>query len=211
MAERSHVDSDGSQRDANESKSVDAAEELTDGVVRTMTLEAFADTILPGAKRWPGDRAIAGISDTAGAVAAGALELLETPATGVTAGLEPLAATLNVHAIGYAEEHDVPLDDDVPAFVALEYEHRAALLRRLTTPGHPEKDGWVSLAMFCNMAYDSAAHLPTAHALAEGHPGLLAMDIGTPAEDGRWQYRESSYGRPLADIHPATTASGSPE
>ncbi len=146
-----------------------------------------------------------------GAVEAGALELLETPATGVTVGLDPLSAMLNVHAIGYAEEHDLPLDDDVPAFVALDYEHRAALLRRLTTPGHPEKDGWVSLAMFCNMAYDSAAHIPTAQALAEGHPGLLAMDIGTPAADGRWQYREFSYGRPLADILPTTTASGSPE
>lgn len=211
MTERSVMDSGGSHDDANGSDRGTAAGELTDDVVRTMTMEAFADTILPGAKRWPGDRAIAGISDTGGAVAAGALDLLETPATGVAAGLEPLAAMLNVHAIGYAEEHDVPLDDDVPAFVALDYEHRAALVRRLTAPGHPEKDGWVSLALFCNMAYDSAAHLPTAQALAEGHPGLTAMDIGVPAEDGRWQYRESSYGRPLADIHPATTASGSPE
>lgn len=194
-----------------EQSAVDSAVEPGADVTRTMTLEAFADTIIPGAKRWRGDKAIAGISDSGGAVAAGALELLETPATGVTAGLEPLAATLNVHAIGYAEEHDVPLDDDVPAFVALSYEHRAALVRQLTAPGHPEKDGWVSLALFCNMAYDSAAHKPTAEAIAEGHPGLTAMNIGTPAADGRWQYRESSYGRPLADIHPATTASGSPE
>ncbi|TYB91427.1 regulator, partial [Micromonospora sp. WP24] len=34
--------------------------------VRTATLEAFADTIIPGAKRFPEDRAIAGVVDDPG-------------------------------------------------------------------------------------------------------------------------------------------------
>ena len=48
-----------------------------------MTLEAFADTFVPGEKRSPDDVAIAGAAAGPGAVEAGALELLEMPATGV--------------------------------------------------------------------------------------------------------------------------------
>jgi hypothetical protein len=178
--------------------------------VRTMTLEAFADTIIPGEKRFPDDHAIAGAASGGGAVAAGALELLETPATGVTDGLGPLSQRLNEHAVGYAEETGLTLDDSVPAFVALPFEHRAAIVQRLTTPGHPEKDGWVLLAMFSNMAYDIAAHLPTADALEAGHPGLMAMGFAKPDADGLWRFPQFSYGRQLAKPHPATTESGSP-
>jgi hypothetical protein len=179
--------------------------------IRIMTLEAFADTIIPGAKRTPEDRAIAGVSADAGAVEAGALALLETPATGVTAGLAPLAAGLNGHAAAYAAQRGIDLDDDVPEFVALSYEDRCALVTELTTPGHPEKDGWVLLALFSNMAYDSAAHMSTADALAEGHPGLLAMGFAKPDTDGLWRFPEHGYGKELAKRHPGTTASGSPE
>lgn len=178
---------------------------------RTVTLEAFADTIIPGVKRFPEDRAIAGVSDTDGAVAAGALELLSEPATGVTAGLDYLAQALNGHAEAYAAERGLTLDGSVPAFVALDYPDRAALIERLTAPGHPEKDGWVLLALFSNMAFDVAAHLHTADALAAGHPGLLAMGFAKPDADGLWRFPEYSYRRPLANRHPATTPSGSPE
>lgn len=177
---------------------------------RTLTLEAFADTIIPGAKRFPGDRAVAGASDTPGAVEAGAIELLETPATGVAAGLEPLSQALNQHAANYAERNGLTLADDVPAFVALPFEDRTALVAELTTPGHPEKDGWVVLALFANMAYDTAAHLHTGEALETGHPGLLSMGFATPNSDGLWRFRDFTYGRKLADIHPKTTESGSP-
>lgn len=176
-----------------------------------MTLEAFADTIIPGVKRTPDDRAIAGVSDDAGAVEAGALELLETPATGVTAGLESLAAGLNGHAATYAAKRSIDLDEDVPEFVALSYEDRSALVVELTTPGHPEKDGWVLLALFSNMAYDSAAHMSTTDALAAGHPGLKAMGFAEPDSDGLWRFPDHGYGRELAKRHPDTTSSGSPE
>jgi hypothetical protein len=178
--------------------------------VRTLTLEAFADTIIPGEKRFPDDRAVAGAAAGGGAVAAGALDMLETPATGITAGLDALSAQLNVHATAHAEAAGLTLDDSVPAFVALPFEHRTALVRELTTPGHPEKDGWVVLALFSNMAYDIAAHVHTADALKSGHPGLLSMGFAPPDEDGLWRFSEFTYGRPLAEVHPATTESGSP-
>ncbi|MFE6616043.1 DUF5987 family protein [Amycolatopsis sp. NPDC057786] len=182
----------------------------SDEQVKVSTLEAYADTILPGEKRFPGDHAIAGAAEGPGAVAAGALELLHTDATGVTVGLPYLAQSLNEHAKGYAKEHDLTLDGSLPAFVALSFEHRTALVRSLTAPGHPEKDGWVSLALFCNMSFDSAAHKHTAEAIAEGHPGLLAMGYTAPDEDGLWRFPKFSYRRELARLHPDTTPSGSP-
>jgi hypothetical protein len=177
---------------------------------RTLTLEAFADTIIPGEKRSPDDRAIAGVSPGGGAVAAGAIELLETPATGITAGLTPLSQALNVHAATYATEHGLPLDKEVPPFVALPFADRTALVRHLTAPDNPEKDGWVVLALFSNMAYDSAAHMSTAAALEAGHPGLLSMGFAKPDSDGLWRFPRFSYGRELARRHPDTTESGSP-
>lgn len=177
---------------------------------QVLTLEAFADTIIPGEKRSPDDHAIAGVCEGGGAVAAGALELLQTPATGVTAGLQPLSQALNGHAKEYANEHGLSLDDSVPPFVALSFEHRTALVAQLTTPGHPEKDGWVSLALFCNMAFDSAAHLHTVEAMAAGHPGLVAMGLARHDNDGFLRFANHSYRRELAQRHPDTTASGSP-
>ncbi|MFI7122385.1 DUF5987 family protein [Amycolatopsis sp. NPDC049868] len=182
----------------------------SDEQVKVSTLEAYADTIVPGEKRFPGDHAIAGASPGPGAVAAGALELLHTEATGVTVGLPYLAQSLNEHAKSYAKENDVTLDESLPPFVALSFADRTALVRSLTAPGHPEKDGWVSLALFCNMSFDSAAHKHTAEAIAEGHPGLLAMGYTAPDEDGLWRFPSFSYRRELARVHPDTTPSGSP-
>lgn len=176
----------------------------------TMTLEAFADTIIPGARRWPGDHAVAGAATEPGAVAAGAIDLLRTPATGITAGLPHLAQALNAHAATYAADRGLTLDEGIPKFVALSFDDRTALVRQLLTPGHPEKDGWVLLALFSNMAYDSAAHMSTTDALAANHPGLLAMGFTKPDADGLWRFSEHSYGRVLARPHPDTTASGSP-
>jgi enediyne biosynthesis protein E8 len=177
--------------------------------VKTLTLEAFADTIVPGEKRSPDDRAIAGVTTGGGAVVCGALELLHEPAAGIAAGLPFMAPMLNDHAQAYAAEHGLELDDDVPAFVALPYEHRAALIQTLTAPGHPEREGWVLVALFSNMAFDLAPHKNTAEALAEGHPGLTAMGFAKPDTDGLWRFKDFSYGRALANLHPDTIASGS--
>jgi enediyne biosynthesis protein E8 len=185
------------------------APELDD--TQTMTLEAFADTIVPGAKRFPEDRAIAGVVDDPGAVEAGALELLADPATGVALGLVPLSGMLNQRATDYAERAGLTLDVDVPAFVALAYDQRAALILELVAWGNPERDGWILLAMFSNMAYDIAPHRHTVEAMEAGHPGLLAMGITKPDEDGLWRFPDFGYGRELAKRHPNTTESGSPE
>jgi hypothetical protein len=178
--------------------------------VRTTTLEAFADTIIPGEKRSPDDRAVAGVAAGGGAVAAGAIELLEMPATGVTAGLDYLAQALNGHATAHAADRGLALDESVPPFVALPFEHRAAVVQSLTAPGHPEKDGWVLLALFSNMAFDVAAHLHTADAIAAGHPGLVAMGFAKPGADGLWRFPDYSYRRQLASLHPDTGPTGSP-
>jgi enediyne biosynthesis protein E8 len=179
--------------------------------VQTMTLEAFADTIIPGVKRFPDDRAIAGVCDDPGSVEAGALELLADPATGVAPALVPLSQMLNGHATAYAERTGLTLDDDVPPFVALDYDDRANLIVELTLPGNPERDGWVLLCMFSTMAFDTAAHRSTAEAIANGHPGLLAMGFAEPNSDGLWRFEDFGYGRELAKRHPNTTESGSPE
>lgn len=177
---------------------------------RTMTLEAFADTFVPGEKRGPDDRAIAGAAPGPGAVAAGAIQLLETPATGVSEGLDDAVATLNGHARQFAERRGLDLDPSVPPFVALEYADRRDLLTELTAPGHPEKDIWILVALFCFMAFDTAAHMPTADAIATGHPGLAMMGFAHPDPDGLWRFADFSYRRQLARIHPDTTPAGNP-
>lgn len=191
----------------------DAEPDRGDAVVPdvvTLTLEAFADTILPGEKRSPDDVAVAGAAPGPGAVAAGALDLLHLPATGVTAGLPYLVDMLNKHAGVHAEATGTALAPGLPAFVALPFPERTAVVHTLTAPGHPEKDGWVALALFSNMAFDSAAHLHTADAIAAGHPGLAAMGFLEPGEDRLWRFPGYSYRRELADLHPDTTPDGSP-
>ncbi|MER7209728.1 DUF5987 family protein [Streptosporangium sp. NPDC000239] len=177
---------------------------------RTMTLEAFADTIVPGEKRSPGDEAVAGAAAGGGAVAAGAVELLETPAAGLAPALGDLARLLNEHARAYADQNGIDLTAALPPFVALPFPHRTALVGILTSPGHPEREVWVSVALFSNMAFDTAAHMHTLDALAAGHPGLTAMGFSGPQEDGLWRFPVYSYGRELARLHPATTSTGSP-
>ena len=43
------------------------------------------------------------------------------------------------------------------------------------------------LALFSNMAFDSAAHRHTTEALAAGHPGLLTLGFAEPDADGLWR------------------------
>src|SRR6185369_1360021 len=83
---------------------------------RTMTIEAFADTIIPGEKRSPDDRAVAGAAAGGGAVAAGAVELLEQPGGGLADALDSLVDALNGHAADYGAEHGLTLNAEVPPF-----------------------------------------------------------------------------------------------
>lgn len=187
-------------------ESDDAAENR----IRTMVLEAFADTIVPGEKRTADDPAIAGVDTGGGAVVCGAVELLEHPAGGMAPALETICVELDAYAREHAEAQGIALDPDLPPFVGLPFAARTALVQQLTDPAHPDKQMWVGLALFCNMAFDSAPHLHTLDALAAGHPGLTAMGYAAPGPDGLWGFPSFSYGRQLADPHPHTTATGSP-
>ncbi|MFD0692208.1 DUF5987 family protein [Actinomadura fibrosa] len=177
---------------------------------RTTTLEAFADTIIPGARRTPGDRAVAGAAPGPGAVEAGALTLLDDPATGIGDGLDDLVRRLNEHAREHLRRREPGREPGAPAFAALPFTERTALVKALTAPGHPEREAWIGVALFCFMAFDSAAHLHTRDALAAGHPGLRTLGLADPDPDGLWRFPAFSYRCRLADPHPATTASGSP-
>ena len=174
-----------------------------------MTIEAYADTILPGARRHAADHAVAGAAPGGGAVHSGVLELLRLPATGLAEALDGLASMLGEHARSHAAACGLRLDDSVPPFVALPFEQRTSLVRTLTAPGHPERQGWVALAMFSFMAFDTGAHMSTKDALAAGHPGLITLGFASPGADGTWRFPQFSYGRPMADLHPATTSTGS--
>jgi hypothetical protein len=124
--------------------------------------------------------------------------------------LEGVVTALNQYAGKYRADHGLDPDDSVPAFVALPSEHRVALVQELTAPAHPEKELWTGLALFCNMAFDSAAHMHTTDALAQGHPGLIAMGFSAPDGDSLWRFPDYSYRRPLARLHPRTTRTGNP-
>jgi enediyne biosynthesis protein E8 len=173
------------------------------------TLEAFADTIVPGNKRFPDDRAIAGVCADAGAVQAGALTLLQEPAGGLAPWLTGLAQMLNGQVQAFLAERGNEPEAGVPPFVGLSYDDRVAVVLRLVALDNPERQPWVNLVMFSNMAYDSAPHLHTVDALAAGHPGLLGLGYQPPGADGRWRFPRYSYQRELADIHPRTGANGS--
>ena len=175
-----------------------------------ITLEAFADTFVPGEKRFPADIAVAGAATGAGAVAAGAVDLLSASATGVSESLGELVSMLNEHAAEFAAANGVSLDPSEPPFAALGFADRSELARRLTAPEHPEKEFWILAALFCFMAFDTAAHVGTVNAISDGHPGLATIGFAAPDADGLWRFPDFSYGRQLARIHPGTLASGDP-
>ncbi|MBY8870761.1 DUF5987 family protein [Micromonospora sp. PLK6-60] len=175
-----------------------------------MTIEAFADTVIPGERRFPEDRAIAGVAEGGGAVTSGALALLTSEEGGFAALLPTLVVGLNDHAQAWADKRGVALDGDVPPFVALGFADRTRLAAELMAPGHPEQELWVPLAMFSFMAWDTGADRHTVEALAAGHPGLTAMGFAPPGPDGLWRFPEFSYRRELASVHPLTTAKGDP-
>jgi hypothetical protein len=179
----------------------------------TMTLEAFADTLIPGYKRYAADYAIAGVSHQAGAVQAGALRFMRYGPTGVTAALPTFAALIDAAALAYIASHKVTVDPTLPPFVALTYRHRKAMLDHLLNRRHESGDEqlfWFALAGLVFLAYHTAGYLPTAQAVREGHPGLKAIGFPKPDPDGLWRFPEFSYRRKLARHHPHTTRGGNP-
>ena len=166
----------------------------------TQTLEAYADTLIPGEKRFPEDRAIAGVVRGAGAVQAGAIEMLNFPPVGFQPALPGLAAGLDLLAALYAATNKIVLDPTVPSFVALDFASRTALLIEILEG--PLQAVFSGLAAVCFVAYHTAGYLPTAVAIRDGHPGLAAIGFPPPNPDGIWRFPEFSYRRVLAVAHP---------
>ncbi len=178
--------------------------------VLTPTLEAFSDTLIPGAKRWPGDRAVTGAASGPGAVQAGAVEMMTFPPADIGPALPALATLANERGEAYAVEHALVLDPTVPPLVALGFEQRTAVLLELLDPSGPDYLLWYALAAMAFLAYHTAGYLHTAIAMRRHHPGLSAIGFPMPDPDGLWRFPVHSYRRVLADEHPGTTRSGSP-
>jgi hypothetical protein len=177
------------------------------------TLEAFADTLIPGEKRTAADRAIAGVVDGPGAVQAGAIALLRLPAAQVANYLPAVAALLNAEAASYAVSHARLLDATVPPFVALSFPDRTALCGQLLASGQTVGQLQQAVALFALLvfvAFHCAGHRHTAEAVTAGHPGLAWLRFPAPDPDGLYRYPQFSYRQVLAESHPGTTASGSP-
>jgi hypothetical protein len=173
------------------------------------TLEAFADTIVPGAKRGPDDVSIAGATTGPGAVQAGAIDLLVMPEAAIVGALPQLVAGLNAYATGYAAGHGIALDPALPPFVGLGFVDRTALVEQLTAMTNPDRSNWTTLALLVSLAFDQASQLPIRTALANHHAGLTTLGFPAPNADGLWRFSRFSYGRPLARLHPDTTPKGS--
>jgi hypothetical protein len=178
--------------------------------LQRQTLEAWADTIVPGAKRSPEDRVVAGATPGPGAVQAGVWELLNDPDAGVQAALPAFTALLNTEATGYALAHGVRVPITEAPFVSLPFEHRTGLALALLNPKHPDQLLWYALAAMALLAFHTAAQFDTATAVRAGHPGLAWIGFPMPDRDGLWRFPRFSYERQLAREHPATTASGNP-
>jgi enediyne biosynthesis protein E8 len=197
---------------ASEPRGAADEEDGPGGPVRPVepTLEAFADTLIPGEKRYPDDRAVAGAADGPGAVQAGALALLVSPAAGTRELATSMSAVLDARAAQFAARERLQPDPDVSPMVALDFEHRTDLLVELLDGDDPDQQVWEALAAIVFLAYHTAGHLPTAEAVRDGHPGLQAIGFPSPDDDGLWRHEVHSYGRPLAREHPATTTGGHP-
>lgn len=153
---------------------------------------------------------MAGVHPTPGAVEAGALSVLTDPATGIADGVGAMADALNarVRELDAPGRSDDGVEAGLPAFVALAYEERRAVLARLTSPDHEERELWFLMALFAYMAYDSAPHLDTAEAMRSGHPGLTQLGFAPPGADGLWRAERPTYGRSTALPRAGTDAFG---
>lgn len=176
----------------------------------TLTLEAFADTLIPGQRRFDGDVAVAGAARGPGAVQAGAIAMMRFPAAGIAPLLPTFAGWLNQRAGQYAGQRRVALDPTLPPFVALSFAHRTRLVLALLDPAAPDYLAWYALAAMPFVAFHTAGFMSTAEAVRRGHPGLRWLGFPMPDRDNLWRFPRFSYRRRLAREHPRTHRSGSP-
>ena len=153
----------------------------------TQTLEAFADTLIPGERRFSGDVVVAGAVTGPGAVQAGVVALLESPELPVAPLLPAIAALLDARAVAYAALRLIWLSPTHPPFVGLSFSDRTALVGGLFDPDDPDRPIWQVMSLLVGLAFDTAGQQDTVEALGQGHPGLTWLRFPDPDPDGLWR------------------------
>jgi hypothetical protein len=153
------------------------------------TLQAFADTIIPGRPTDRTDlgnevhpRAIAGVDHRPGAVEADALALYHHPLVGFDALAPAFLADLSARALRHAGD-----------FLSLGFDARVSVCREGLAFDNPSRPVWEAAAAVPFTAFCAAALIP--EQTADGACGYRVMGLPGAAPRG---YRRFSYRRRLA-------------
>jgi hypothetical protein len=153
------------------------------------TLQAFADTMIPGRKATRTDlgneidpRAIAGVDSLPGAVEADALALYHHPEIGFDALEAPFLAELSSRSVSAGG-----------AFLDLDFDHRVRVCVDGLAFSNPSRVVWEAAAAVPFTAFCAAALIP--NATADKASGYRVMGLPGAAPNG---YRDFSYRRRLA-------------
>jgi hypothetical protein len=163
---------------------------LADTPIDGVTLQAFADTILPGRKADRTDlgdpidpRAIAGVDPEPGAVEADVLRLFEDKLLGFPTLAPPFLADLSARALAVGGG----------VFVDLDFPARTRVVEAALGFDNPDRTLWEAAAAFPFTAFCAAATQP--NATARTASGYRVMGLPGTAPNG---YRDFSYRRRLA-------------
>ena len=155
------------------------------------TLQAFADTVIPGRKAIRTDlgdpidpRAIAGVDSEPGAVEADALRLFHDPLIGFDALEGPFLAELSARSLSAAAS----------PFLLLSYDERVQVLLAGFDFSNPTRVVWEAAAAVPFTAFCAAAEHPIG--TSQNSSGYRVMGYPGAAPNG--YQRDFSYGRPLA-------------
>ena len=163
---------------------------LADVPIDGATLQAFADTLLPGRPATRTDlgdeihpQAIAGVDAEPGAVEADALRLYNDPLIGFPTLAPPFLADLNARAIAIGQQ----------PFLLLDFDKRTAVAASGLAFDNPNRTLWEAAAAVPFTAFCAAATQPGA--TAKTASGYRVMGLPGTAPGG---YRNFSYARKLA-------------
>ena len=163
---------------------------LADVPLDGATLQAFADTMLPGRKATLTDlgdeihpQAIAGVDSEPGAVEADALRLYNDPLIGFPALAPPFLADLNTRALAIGQS----------PFLLLDFEKRTQTALQGLAFSNPNRTLWEAAAAVPFTAFCAAATQPNATSATAS--GYRVMGLPGTAPGG---YKGFSYGKKLA-------------
>jgi hypothetical protein len=155
------------------------------------TLQAFADTLLPGRKARTTDlgdpidpRAIAGVDSEPGAVEADSLRLYHDPLIGFDALAAPFLADLSVRSLAVAKNE----------FLLLTYPQRVKVALAGLDFGNPTRTLWEAAAAVPFEAFCGAGE----HAIGTSANASGYRVMGYPGAAPNGYQRDFSYGRPMS-------------